>query len=205
MEKSRYIKVANYGNVSVVQNSIYQWGVIDREGNTIVPFGKYEWIDGFDSGLARVRSKGNTGRAGHTVAIINLSESAPFAIQGKDAIQQFYDKDRQIHPDKYAKWGIINESGEEVLPLEYDDIWGFLGKNRFSTKVVKNGVESDVYFHDLNPSLPFRGTRRYHYYQDNEQNYNPAYDKSDTWYAMTDGMYGDEPDGFDGDYSFMGY
>ena len=100
MEKSKYIKVANYGNVSVVQNSIYQWGVIDREGNTIVPFGKYEWIDGFDSGLARVRSKGNTGRAGHTVAIINLSESAPFAIQGKDAIQQFYDKDRQIHPDK---------------------------------------------------------------------------------------------------------
>lgn len=25
-----------------------------------------------------------------------------------------------------------------------------------------------------------------------------------TWDAMTDGMYGDEPDGFDGDYSFMG-
>lgn len=27
----------------------------------------------------------------------------------------------------------------------------------------------------------------------------------DTWDAMTDGQYGDMPDGFDGDYSFMGY
>ena len=26
----------------------------------------------------------------------------------------------------------------------------------------------------------------------------------DTWDATTDGMYGDVPDGFDGDYSFMG-
>ena len=27
----------------------------------------------------------------------------------------------------------------------------------------------------------------------------------DTWDAMTDGMYGDMPDGFDGDYGFLGY
>jgi hypothetical protein len=27
----------------------------------------------------------------------------------------------------------------------------------------------------------------------------------DSWDAMTDGMYGDMPDGFDGDYSFLGY
>lgn len=28
---------------------------------------------------------------------------------------------------------------------------------------------------------------------------------SDTWDAMTDGMYGDMPDGFDGDYDFLGF
>ena len=27
----------------------------------------------------------------------------------------------------------------------------------------------------------------------------------DNWDAMTDGQYGDMPDGFDGDYEFMGY
>ncbi len=27
----------------------------------------------------------------------------------------------------------------------------------------------------------------------------------DTWKAMTDGMCGDMPDGFDGDFDFLGY
>ena len=27
----------------------------------------------------------------------------------------------------------------------------------------------------------------------------------DTWDAMTDGIYGDMPDDFDGDFSFLGY
>ena len=29
--------------------------------------------------------------------------------------------------------------------------------------------------------------------------------EEETWYAMTDGMYGDMPEGFDGDYSFLGF
>ena len=29
--------------------------------------------------------------------------------------------------------------------------------------------------------------------------------EEDSWDALTDGMYGDMPDGFDGDYSFLGY
>lgn len=37
------------------------------------------------------------------------------------------------------------------------------------------------------------------------QSYDTSYDyKEDTWDAMTDGMYGDTPENFDGDYSFMG-
>lgn len=35
--------------------------------------------------------------------------------------------------------------------------------------------------------------------------YDTPYDyKEETWDAMTDGMYGDMPSNFDGDYSFMG-
>ena len=33
----------------------------------------------------------------------------------------------------------------------------------------------------------------------------PDFLKELTWEAMTDGQYGDMPEGFDGDYSFMGY
>ena len=38
-------------------------------------------------------------------------------------------------------------------------------------------------------------------YLDDYEDYDYA---RDTWDAITDGMYGDMPDGFDGDYSFMG-
>ena len=29
--------------------------------------------------------------------------------------------------------------------------------------------------------------------------------EKETWYAMTDGMYGDMPEGFDGDYDWLGF
>lgn len=112
-----------YNKVMVIQHSDYKWGVTDLDGNIIVPFGKYDWIDGFDQGLARVK----IGRA----------------------------PSNQV--DNGNKWGIINEQGEEVLPVEYDEIWNFFGKNRYSTKVVKDGVKKDVYLHTLNPNLPERG------------------------------------------------
>lgn len=188
-----------YGSVSVVENNEHQWGVLDSCGNIIVPFGKYGWIDGFDSGLARVRTHAKTEHAMGTI----YTDVNGRTFIGDELIQEFFNIDAKMHPNKYSKWGIINERGQEVLPLIYDEVWAFLGKNRFSTKVVKNGVESDVFFHDLNPSLPVRGIRRNKY--DFEDDYNSLDESSDTWFAMTDGMYGDEPDGFDGDYSIWGY
>lgn len=145
-----------YDDVIVVQHSDYEWGVIDIKGKVIVPFGKYGWIDGFDQGLARVRTHKHSGRVGNTIAIglWGLSDSV---IEGKENIQSFLDNDRTKNPENYAKWGIINEEGEEVLPLIYDDIWNFLGKDRYSTRVELNGEYKEVYFHDLNPSLPVRG------------------------------------------------
>ena len=112
-----------YNEVTVAQNDKHQWGVIDSKGNTIVPFGKYDWIDGFDQGLARVNKR----------VVID-----------------------QISFLKKKVWGIINEKGEEVLPLEYEEIWNFFGKNRYSTRVVKDGEQDDVFFCDLNPELPDR-------------------------------------------------
>ena len=39
-----------------------------------------------------------------------------------------------------GKWGIIDEDGKEVLKAEYDSIWKFEGKQRYDTKVIKDGV-----------------------------------------------------------------
>ncbi len=64
------ISEKNYGNVIVIQNSTNQWAVTDLEGNTIVPFGKYAWIDGFEHGLARVRGLGHLNYYNNIVAVI---------------------------------------------------------------------------------------------------------------------------------------
>ena len=43
------------------------------------------------------------------------------------------------------QWGIINSNGDEVLSLEYQNIWDFYGKNVLSTTVVKNNGESFLF------------------------------------------------------------
>jgi hypothetical protein len=158
-----------YGSVTVIEHSDYKWGVVNAEGNEIVPFGKYNWIDAFESGLARVKIG-----------------TAPSNMK-----------------DNGNKWGIINEKGKEVVPVEYDCIWNFAGKNRFSTKIIKDGIESDVYFHELNPELPQRGT----YYQENddarweEEDYGSHYGKYAGSYAQDVEGYSDDviDDAFEGD------
>ena len=49
-----------------------------------------------------------------------------------------------------------------------------------------------------------RINREHSYDHDYDYYEEPDY-AQDTWDAMTDGMYGDMPEGFDGDYSFLGY
>ena len=93
-----------------IQNKNGKYGVINIYGEEIIPFGKYDYIDGFDRGLARVK-KGKTS---------------------------------SCLKDNGNKWGVIDESGNEVLPVEYDEIWNFYGKNRLTTKIVKNGIAKSI-------------------------------------------------------------
>jgi len=121
-----------YGNVKVIERADYTWGVTDLLGNIIVPFGKYGWIDGFDHGLARVKSFSGTSR------IPLDSEHGAFG-----------------SPER-PKWGIINEAGEEVIPLEYDNIWNFLGKNRENTRLEKDGEKYTFTFGSREIEEPFK-------------------------------------------------
>lgn len=188
-----YKSYKKYGNVIVVQRSDYLWGVLNHDGNEIVPFGKYGWIDGFDQGLARVRTQGNSGRVTNTLTIIDLESDKAKVIEGRGNLENLIRLDRAKHPETYAMWGIINEQGEEVLSVEYDDVWNFPGKNRFLTKVVMNGKSHEVFFLDLNPYLPFRGQRSSSRSYDGDSDYNDNCgndDGIDFWYALTDGQYG---------------
>lgn len=193
MENKNYIKELNYGNVTVVENKYYQWAVIDNQGNVVVPFGKYGWIDGFDSGLARVRT--------HTSAELAREATAEFFDLPADQVGIVCDNHcNEEAGNVITKWGIINEKGEEVLPVEYDNIWNFYGKSRWSTMVEKDGHTSEVYFHDLNSSLPVHVSssfrNNYDYYDDYDH-----YDEYAGTYAQEVLGYSDEDidDVFDGD------
>ena len=160
MENSNYIAKKDYGNVAVVENKSYQWAVIDNRGNFIVPFGKYGWIDGFDSGLARVRTATNAERARESASLFFNLPANRVGVVCKE----------QPNPAN-VKWGIINESGEEALPVVYDNIWNFLGKNRHSTRVEKGGYEKEVFFSDLNPSLSVHANDSQEEYYDDDYPY----------------------------------
>ncbi len=189
MEANQYrqTKLPINSTLTVVQDKEYRWGVIDAEGNTIVPFGKYAWIDGFHNGLAKVISYNDTS---NLIAIID-------------------DKLRMVSEiDRIAKQGIINEAGEEVLPLEYM-VWKFYGKNYPTIKYFKDDKAYTVSFESLNPKIKGHvnndKSRHDNYCYDNDIDYDPNDYMRDTWDAMTDGMYGDMPEGFDGDFDFLGY
>lgn len=197
-----------YGNVKVIRNNNYQWGVEDLEGNVIVPYGKYEWIDGFDQGLARVRTIGQITYTKNIEELHVMGSGNVEIITNQEEIHQRILEDREKRPEVFAKWGIINEMGEEVLPVEYDEIWKFFGKNRSSTKVIKDGIERDVYFYELNPKLRSNVNRpspSHSYQKHNHYNRDRQSDlKEETWWALTDGMYGDYPGHVD-DYDFLGF
>ena len=159
--EKRYKSVKVYDNVAVVQDYRWLWGVVSLDGAEIVPFGRYGWIDGFDSGLARVRAKG-----------------------------------RSFEERKNAKWGVINVQGEEVLPVEYDNIWNFLGKNRQSTTVEKGGEKSNVYFCDLNPDLEYKPRRQTnHYWHEYEDDW-----REEEHYETFSGSYAQEYEGLSDEY-----
>lgn len=74
-----------------------------------------------------------------------------------------------------------------------------------------NGESHEVFFHDLNPSLSLRGQRSSSRSYDDDYDYNGNWGNDDgidyeeeTWYALTDGQYGDYP-GPGVDYDFLGF
>lgn len=185
-----YKITSKYGNICVVKRGDYSFGVFDLSGKEIVPFGKYGWIDGFDThGLARVRTEKILDVAQRmNTSVDEIEWMIGTVLNGQDTLEQM----------KHPKWGIIDTNGNEVLPLEYDCIWKFLGTGRETTNILKDGKR--YRFSLKSKSIISKEYRR------NNDNYEDDYDyKRDTWDAMTDGMYGDMPDGFDGDYSCLGF
>ena len=83
----------------------------------------------------------------------------------------------------------------------------------FRPSIFDEGFAKQI---DENQNGEFYSKHKIHYWfsndyalQEPDRDYDGGRDdgwdyERETWDAMTDGMYGDMPDGFDGDYSFLG-
>ena len=188
MENNMYCSRRDFGRVSVVQNRDFQFAVINSDGEVIVPFGKYAWIDGFDSGLARVRTAGVRVNDPNLCAVINDSINV---IDGK-ALTAYYNDLKRSHPDQLSRWGIINMDGEEVVPVKYDNVWNFFGKNRKSTIVENDGSRYKVRFSDLPGSV-------YYIEEEEGEAYGAGYDDYGTHYGEYAGSYAQDVMGYSDD------
>ena len=83
----------------------------------------------------------------------------------------------------------------------------FFKKDFMEFVSTKEGTDYKPFSHDNDKGYFF--SNDYHFLPDEPDYDNGDYGDHDyardTWDAMTDGMYGDMPDGFEGDYSFLGY
>lgn len=111
-----------FDNLLIVKNNGF-YGVIDRKGQTIIPF-KYQDIESFWGNGSNIMSEKYLAvMQGGQFGIIDFSENivVPFEY---DWIGGNYDNYTQcIKVKKNGKFGGINIRGEIVLPLIYDDFY----------------------------------------------------------------------------------
>ena len=105
---------------------------------------------------------------------------------------------------KQKKWGIIDTTGKEIVPLEYDSIWNFYGKNRENVTMEKEGKKYwfDLLEGDICDTDPwFRHHIRPTNTRDTSENYGHHYGEFAGSYAQDVMGYSDDVinDAFEGD------
>lgn len=158
-DESDYIRVAvddlygfprSGGRVATYKRPMY--GLINYKGETIFEPSFYCLIPAIgNKKLYTVQNK----HFGYAVLNIDGTEVVPF---GKYSWIDGFNKGlarvrngnvTNGQNENGNKWGLIDENGKEVLPLDYDNIWNFYGKQRVTTKVIKGNVAKDVILSEL--------------------------------------------------------
>lgn len=184
MNDKNYRKMVECGDLTVAQCTDYKWGVVDKAGNEIVAFGKYDWIDGFEHGLARVKiGKGERNNAGET-DLWGIIDS-----EGNEV----------LHPYFAAIWRFYGTCRTSTRVEVYDE------------DELKVEYDFDLISHVLHQRISREGyyqQRREREKELRRQNQEQEEALRDTFEYLTEGMYGDYED-FNGSISdlreFLGY
>lgn len=158
MTEMNYMNERVFDSVKVAQKRNYQWGVVDLEGNEIVPFGKYDWIDGFDHGLARVNKLCPDGKKW---GIINMSGEEVLPVE-YDSVWNFYGKNRNsttvvkagnkatvyfssLNPDLYDDDADFDTDDDYRYGSHYGDFAGSYAQEEmgYSDDVIYDAFEGD--------------------------------------------------------------
>ena len=154
---------------AVVSNSDYEYGVINKKGELVVPF-KYYYIAEFKDGFARVELEKKMGfidKTGKEIVPIIYDDAISFSdgvasvkkngkrgfvdATGKLIIPTVFDYDYGFHSgtalvSKADKWGLIDKTGKEIIPIMYDVVYN-LTPDHSLFKVKEN---NKIYLVDKN-------------------------------------------------------
>lgn len=158
----------------------FDWSFINEYGETIA--NGFEEVEDFSEGFAAVKKNGKWGYIntyGKTIIPYRFSKADSFS----DGLAAVAFK---------TKYGYIDKHNKTIIPFKYEEALSFeegvaeVRNQDGSGTISKDGIIIDWKYKEK-----------------------PYYDNTDyardTWDAMTDGQYGDMPEGFDGDYDWLGY
>ncbi len=112
-----------------------KWGYVDATGREVVPC-TYKWADSFQNGTAQAGMDDwncdtidKTGKVVKTGLYVEPSYENPIHTAFPQYTGVSYPSEglMAVSTGDYggAKWGYINEAGQEVIPLRYDFAWDF--------------------------------------------------------------------------------
>ncbi len=118
-----------------------------------------------------------------------------------------FGRDRFYDPIQDKGWH-NGESFKDVVNNNPDYIIGLIKNDKIdvSNKILSDYTYNKTIYNRLKNAFEVQEKKRMeegNRWPDNEPDYNDY--ERDTWNAMTDGQYGEMPEGFDGDYDFTGH
>lgn len=157
------------------------WGLINLQGELIAD--GYEDIKEFNDGLAAAKKNGKWGyidKKGQVVIPFRFAKAKSFS----DGLAAVAFK---------IRYGYIDRHNNTIIPFRY------IKADDFDEGLASVETSNDGYGEISKDGIVVEWETPSNHGRDD-------YDyERDTWDAMTDGQYGDMPDGFDGDYDFLGY
>ena len=195
--------------LAAVKDSRNKWGFIDKTGNLAI---RCQWNDirHFSEGLAAVQGPnclwGFIDKSGEMIIPYKWEDTSRglyfsdglAAVCNSNLMYGFIDKTgRLVIP---CKWDISNGDG-------YDEARNYIEPKIIETnnnKLTISEIETSEYGTNYRYSYKSKYYEENGFFEEDEDNEEGEDYSRDTWDAMTDGMYGDMPDGFDDDYDFLG-